>query len=330
MNKVLKQALATAGAVLGLAGCGAPDLAAMSPHVWKPTSEVLLVDHPPNWQATDVEQTASNASVVANVKSISSNQLVSQLNTSLAAPSVGLYVIVLNGMPPNQLWTIIQNHPSIQFELIGSSGTPPALRNLRVIETGVLTEAYFIGWTTGQLALRQAQPQVAWDLDGTSSLSKAEIEAALAGLYAANPAVSIVPLSLSQVQKNPGFGFTMPRLVLAPAPLSAATQTFVTANGVGVISLVPSATAIVQPQTVPAETVLTPDFAAYQAKTWKAGLLNVQTPDVSMQVHQVPATFPGTVKAMAPLVTQSLAEGAWKQVPASLQLLWQPIVNLGF
>lgn len=329
MNQALKFTLVASCCVIGISGCGAPVLSSMSPQVWKPASEVLLVDNPSGWKAADVQQAGLDASVVVNVDAVAGSDLISQLNTSLANSPVGLYVIVLNSIPSNQLWSVIQQHPNVRFEVIGSTATPPTLQNLRVVQADPETEAYLLGWGLGQLSGLQSQTQIGWDLDTTPSLSKSEIEAILAGIYVANPTVSIVPFHLSQVQNSLGYGFLIPHLVFAPGALSAATEILLGANGVSLVSMASSAKAVLEPQPVPPETVLPADFQAFHGRNWKSGLTEVSTPDLKWQNGQVPPSLPGLINGMAPMVTPTMVSAAWKQVPGPLQVLWAPIVNLG-
>lgn len=331
IRRMIAKNLAILGSLFGLSGCGAPMLTTMKPHVAKPTSQIWLVGQVPGWQAADVVRQAGDAAVVADALTVAPGQLIPKLTNSLQMTPVGLYVIVLAGTLPGPLLDLVRSHPTVRFEVIGATGTVPNVTNLRVVQFDSVVQAYLLGWSVGQLAILQSHQQIGWSQDAFATMTKAQIEDVLAGLYAANPSALVLPYSFILSQQGFNLGSVGPQIIFSPGDLLTSTVSSLQKNGVTLVSFTPlTPPADVQPQAVPDESVLPIDLQAFSTNRWQPGISTTNLPPLlSLQGGQVGTTLQGLLSGFTSSVTDSTVALAWHQVPASVQTAWAPIVATG-
>lgn len=331
IRKVIAKNLAILGSVFGLVGCGAPALTTMKPHVAKPTSQIWLVGQVPGWQATDVVRQAETASIVADALAVAPSQLMARLANSLQTTPAALNVIVMSGPLPNPLLDLVRSHPEVKFEVVGATGAVPNLANLRVVQFDSLVQAYLLGWSVGQLAILQSNQQIGWSQDAYTTMTKAQIQAVLAGLYTADPNALVLPFSVALAQQGATLSTTSPKIIFSPGDLLSSTVTSLQKNGITLVSFTPlTPAAAVQPQAVPDESVLPIELQAFSTKRWQPGVSTINVASMlSIQGGQIATTIQGLLSGFALGLTDSTVAAAWPQVPPSVQTAWAPIVATG-
>lgn len=319
-------------------GCGEPNLSQLKPTTWKPAAEVLLVDHPPNWQTKDIIASAAANGVACRVVRTTDQTVVPVLQRDLRNRSIGLLVVVSDAPIPPSLNDVAKSHLGVRFEWIGTQWTTtmPTL-NVRQMAPQPLAVSYALGWLTGQLAAAGGV-SVGWLTDGTSWLNRGQMRAALAGLNAGDATVNLVPFT-STVATGTGnatgslvpFTSALPRLLMVGRPLTSIEWTQLRASSVTVISLCPQPFAyqVAGQPVVPDERAIGPDFQAYAHSHWQAG--NVYTPQAPMVIVdpvQVPATLQVQLQNLqVGLQTAPLpADGGWSGVPVQVRQRWSPML----
>ncbi len=355
--------------MIPLAGCGSPDLTQMKPTVWKPTAKVFLVGSPPGWQASKALSLATDNGVAAQVVQVPLGSFASDLKSAMAQQNSGLVLAVVNGPVPQSALSVMQGDPKTNFDVVSFANsigaTTNAANNVKWILPDTLLTSYALGWLAGQFAVQQPLYPVGWLSSGPSAMSKSEMQAALAGIYAGSTGgtpgnsgltanstnsvnssggstgipgfsgtpgtpflgapLSIVPVDLSTTPLPP-----IPKVMVVTRPLTSSEASLLKANGTEIVSLVAQpggVAAAAQPQ-LPGPAAVADEFKKWSAHQWSA------TPSISSSVPFVQVDKPVvpvlTQQALANLQTsiashRAYAAGAWSQLPPSLQQLWGPL-----
>jgi hypothetical protein len=325
-RRKFKLALCTLGLAVSSISCGPPDFERMSPTVWKPVADILLVDHPAHWRASDAEQAAGRAGVAAQVENVDGVRAGTFTSDLLHRGHPGMVVAVASA-PPNADWLqVARAHPDVQFEWLGAApGTDVVPDNVRVVVPDPQVVAAAEGYLAGRLAAQESTaPVIGWVADGTANVSRAALQQALAGLWKAVPAVVIVPVRTRTPQAGP-----WPRWVMVDRPLAADEYAVLHNHGCGVISLCPqsAAMAAVEPAT-PGVDALEADLEAFAGRHGHGGTILLKGDQVLAWSSAVPATVAGDVTGWLADFTAS-GTGSPGTLPNDVERAWAWVVARG-
>ncbi|MDQ0189289.1 hypothetical protein JI721_00110 [Alicyclobacillus cycloheptanicus] len=339
-------------ALCSAAGCGAPDLRAMSPTVSKPTAEILLVGKPSHWYVSDAVTAAQSTGVIAGVSAVTAAQLPQALAKAVTNPHVGLVTVVQNGQIPASELAFANRHVTTRFDLVGAQAAAGSSVNVSQIVPSPQAVGYAAGWAAGDLATETSATSIGWLVGGTPQVPRAVVQAALAAAYTENPGVNMVPVSALPLTAGTGASAassgsqtgstavsgsaaadigTIPKILVVTRPLSSAEWRYASQNGIAIVSLCaqPEALAAVAP-VVPGMDALQQSFRNFAKSRWSAGTLqSMSAPFVSLNSSQIPASISDSVDAMELSVQQGTLSlsSSWTMVPQTVRAAWGPIVQ---
>ncbi|MBX5436332.1 MAG: hypothetical protein IRZ33_03845 [Alicyclobacillaceae bacterium] len=348
-----------------LAGCGAPDLAHMRPTVWKPAAAVYLVDHPDGWNAEDVRRRFAASGVVVQVEDVASSQLSDAVRRCLSNGFAGLVMVVSRQPSPGPVATLMDQHVGVRFEWVGPvPWTAGGRWNVRLAVPDSRLLSYVLGWVAGSLAAADGWETVGWllptaDATGMPSDSEASRRGApdadssnaapeypdaaslrmvLAGLYAANPKVTLEAIAPVPSAAQGGTGADAaavgpwPRVVVTTRRVTPSEAAYIRDHGVALVSLYPQAAdvPVAAGPDVPGPASVYDDVKAFAGLRWRAGTALVEDVDVLwMPSAAVPAQVGAGAKQWltALMANPALLDNAWTAVPATTQEAWLRVVG---
>ncbi|MFD1674642.1 hypothetical protein [Alicyclobacillus fodiniaquatilis] len=187
---------------LMVSGCGAPDLAAMKPHVTKSAGAVILVDNPnfvapKDLQSNQGKQLTSVETIQATTASFASN-----VTSALKNRHVSLCLIAADNANPltAEIQKLASAHPNVHFEVVSNQ----TLTSLQSSEIGSIVQdedavAFAIGslagtWATTEVqALQLTKQPIFGYVQG--NVSKDAQKAFFAGLFTEDPNADIEPMT---------------------------------------------------------------------------------------------------------------------------------------
>jgi hypothetical protein len=304
----------------------------MKPSVVKPSAVVVLVDQPQGWSASVAGSIASQQHVVAKVINCSSQELAQVLNKSLTQYTAGLYLIVSPGSPQPDVQAIAKDHLGQRFEWVSSDAAPGEAVNIRQVVPDRSTTSYALGWLAATLAAaKNPIPLVGW-LGGPAQ-DTAAVKAALTGMYEANAAVTLVPVSPpGSTDVNALPSSPLPPVVVTDRELTVRESTWLSSSGVTVISLLPqSGRHIAADPGFPGPDAVADDLRRLAAHQWQGGVKTVlPDPLVDIQDPAISDNLRASMQAIGTSFASQKAdiERMWQQIPATLREKWAGITGV--
>jgi hypothetical protein len=315
-----------------LGGCGAPDLEAMKPSVVKPSAVVVLVDQPQGWSANTTGSLASQQHVVAKVINCSSQELAQVLNKLLTQYTAGLYLIVSPGSPQPDALTIAKEHLGQRFEWVSSDAVTGLGVNIRQVVPDRNATSYALGWLAATLAAAKSPiPLVGW-LGGPVQ-DTAAVKAALTGMYGANAAVTLVPVSPpGSTDLNAAPSSALPPVVVTDRALTVRESTWLSSSGVTVISLLPqSGRHTAADPGFPGPDAVADDLHRLAVHKWQGGVKTVlPDPLVDIQDPAISDSLRASMQAIGTSFASQKAdvERMWQQIPDTLRQKWAGVTGV--
>lgn len=333
--------------------CGEPDISALQPTTFKPVAAAFLVNAPNSWSQATVEALAGASHVDCEVVQTTPAQLQNAVFQMITSYHVGLCVIAISGALPNNLASIAGAYPNVRFEWIDDAPAVQIPENVRQVSVDPVLMSYAIGWLAGQAAFHGNIQNIGYITD-TVQANSAQIRAALAGAYQADPGATMVPVNLAGLLAGP-VGVTgsnnniagnstappippsvslaaAPRVLVALRPLSQSEWQALSQSGIVVYSLFPAhgEPGVAATPSFPAPNAIASDLQSYARNKWQGGQLRVQLPTF---VNPNPALV--SAPALAALahvqatlqVDANFPSTAFQAIPANVRATWSPIIG---
>lgn len=309
-------------------GCGAPNVSTMTPTVAKPTAVLLLVNQPPHWTVSSVQDLLSQYGIVGDVRNISSSQVQNSLQQVVGNKSIALIAVVQDGPIDLSELDAAKHDIGQRFELIGTQAVNQTAINVRQVVTTSVDTSYALGWLAGQLSMTMGVQSVGWVIDGQSVCTTDQVESALMGAYSANGGFQVTGVTLPPVDPS----VPLPKLVVTTRPLSDQEAQTMKAGGVTVLSLCSqSTTTVVARPMLPDMNSLQPDLDAFVKTTWQAGTVTSTRPPYVWTNPDVVTSDLTTNVANVELELQNSpfnVASSWQRIPSQVRQLWSVIPGL--
>jgi hypothetical protein len=314
---------------LAVTGCGEPDIKSMQPTVSKLAAEVLLVDNPQNWKASDLMNAASEAGVDTFVQNVKMQDVIKTLGDVVENRHIGLCAVIYDGSIPTSVLTFATQNSNVKFEFISDGTNHVQGSNVQNVYVDPSMAGFMLGFGTGNLAAGMGQYTVGWLTSPSAApIAKQEIEATLGGFYQADPKANIIPVAMN----NPGV--MLPHILISDHALSSTELQAVSQSGSVVFSLVKVSAGpefAAWPSFIDQSAVMQ-DFSMFANSTWKPGDRPIEQPQcVSINVHVLPQNVSQNIQTEEQVVAgdPAVVQGAYTSMPDALKSAYGPIVSLG-